>query len=52
MGNKPDAFLQCSPAYLLNHALNNVHNREQLKMLLPRKVVLITFLIVHDYGHY
>jgi hypothetical protein len=40
MGNKSDAFLQCSPAYLLNYALNNVHNREQLKMLLPRKVVL------------
>ncbi|RIA95424.1 Alpha/Beta hydrolase protein [Glomus cerebriforme] len=40
MGNKPDAFLQCSPSYLLNHALNNIHNREQLKMLLPRKVVL------------
>ncbi|CAI2177440.1 8108_t:CDS:2 [Funneliformis geosporum] len=41
MGNKPEAFLQCSPTYLLSHALDRVQNIEQLKALLPRKVVLI-----------
>ncbi|CAG8655681.1 1358_t:CDS:2, partial [Funneliformis caledonium] len=40
MGNRPDAFLQCSPTYLLSHALERVQNHDQLKALLPRKVVL------------
>lgn len=41
MGNTPESFLQCSPTYLLNTALTRVRNRDQLKMHLPRKVVLI-----------
>jgi len=41
MGNNPDAFLQCSPTYLLSYALNRVHDHEQLKTLLQSKVLLI-----------
>ncbi|CAG8575060.1 9842_t:CDS:2, partial [Racocetra persica] len=41
MGNTPESLLQCSPTYLLNYAFNNSQHRAQLRMLLPRKVVLI-----------
>ncbi|CAG8456363.1 3991_t:CDS:10 [Paraglomus brasilianum] len=41
MGNSSETFLQCSPTYLLQHALAQSTKRDQLKMLLPRKILLI-----------
>ncbi|RHZ88596.1 hypothetical protein Glove_22g7 [Diversispora epigaea] len=41
MGNTPESLLQCSPSYLLNHALNNIRDRERLTKLLPKRVLLI-----------
>ncbi|CAG8464509.1 1868_t:CDS:2, partial [Ambispora gerdemannii] len=41
MGNTPETFLQCSPTFLLNHALNHIKDKDRLKMTLPRKVLLI-----------
>ncbi|CAG8530031.1 4350_t:CDS:2 [Diversispora eburnea] len=42
MGNTPESLLQCSPSYLLNHALNNMRDRlDELTNLLPKKVLLI-----------
>ncbi|CAG8598665.1 14097_t:CDS:2, partial [Dentiscutata heterogama] len=41
MGNTSESLLQCSPTYLLNYALNNSQNRDQLRALLPRKIFLI-----------
>ncbi|CAG8508337.1 13618_t:CDS:10 [Ambispora leptoticha] len=41
MGNTPETFLQCSPTFLLNHALNRVKDKDRLKMTLPRKILLI-----------
>ncbi|CAG8589348.1 15564_t:CDS:10, partial [Acaulospora morrowiae] len=41
MGNTSGSLLQCSPTYLIHHALKNTQKYEKLRMLLPEKVVLI-----------
>ncbi|KAG9293113.1 hypothetical protein G9A89_016475 [Geosiphon pyriformis] len=41
MGNTPGSFVQCSPMYLLDQALNRVMDPDRLKMMLPRTVGLI-----------
>ncbi|CAH1759054.1 8882_t:CDS:10 [Entrophospora sp. SA101] len=41
MGNTSESFLQCSPTYLLSKLLSRHDLREQVKMMLPKRVVLI-----------